>query len=306
MDIQKTIGLIAPPPTPMREDGSLNLEMVEPLAAHLHSQGLVGAFIAGTTGESMSLTVEERLALAQRWVQAVPEGLRIIVHVGHTCLEDACRIAAHAQSIGAEAIAAMPPGFFKPRDIPSLVASCARIAAAAPKLPFYYYHIPSMTGVYLPMAEFLTAAKEQIPNLAGMKFTYSDLPDFRACLDVENGRFDLLFGKDEMLLGALATGAQGAVGTTYNFLAPLYRSMMDAFARNDLNTAQQLQSKAILFLKTLIDGSNDFLSSVKAVMKMLGLDCGQPRLPLPSIPPGQYQTLQKRLNALGFFDFARL
>ncbi|MBN1124930.1 MAG: dihydrodipicolinate synthase family protein [Sedimentisphaerales bacterium] len=305
MEIQKTIGLIAPPPTPMHEDGRLNLDMVKPLAKYLHSRRLFGVFVAGTTGESMSLTVEERLSLAQCWVQAAPEGLKVIVHVGHACLQDAERMAAHAQSIGADAIAAMPPIFFKPKDIPTLVASSARIAATAPKLPFYYYHIPSMTGIFLPMAEFLTAAKEQIPNLAGMKFTHSDLPDFRACLDVDGGRFDLLFGQDEMLLGAMATGARGAVGTTYNFLAPLYLAMMEAFAHNNLDTARQLQSKAIVFLNALFDGSYDFMASVKAVMKMLGLDCGQPRMPLCSITPEQYEALQKKLQELGFFDYTQ-
>ena len=93
-----------------------------------------------------------------------------------------------------------------------LVECCAEIAAAAPRLPFYYYHIPIMTGVAVPMTTFLTEAARRIPNLAGLKYTANTLHEYQECVALDGGRFDVLFGFDELLLPSLAVGAAGAVG----------------------------------------------------------------------------------------------
>src|SRR5207249_3402399 len=113
-------------------------------------------------------------------------------------------LAKHAQEIGAAGIACVGPGFFKPATTADLVAFCRDVAAAAPGLPFYYYHIPSRTGVSVAVAEFLQRAADAIPTLAGAKYSHPDLMDYLCCLRLQNGRFDLLFGLDEMLLPALA------------------------------------------------------------------------------------------------------
>lgn len=198
--INKTEGLIAAPFTPLGADGRLNLDVVASYASKLQQDGVVGAFICGTTGEGMSLTTNERCQLAERWVQVAPDGLQVIVHVGHNSLTDACELAAHAQRIGADSIACMSPTFFKPLGIEGLVTWCQRVAQAAPDLPFYYYHIPSMTGVNVPVNQFLKLAGPRIPNLVGAKFTYEDLNDFQQCLQQENGKYDMLFGRDELFL----------------------------------------------------------------------------------------------------------
>src|SRR5262249_39706172 len=143
------------------------------------------------------------------------------------------------------AIAALSPSYFKPRSVEALVACCAEVASAAPALPFYYYDIPTMTGVSLPMPDFLAAGAERIPTLAGLKFTNSDRRAYRRCLHAGGGRFDLPWGYDEMLLAALAVGAKGAVGSTYNYAAPLYRRVMAAFAAGDLATARREQYRSV-------------------------------------------------------------
>src|SRR5688500_3533376 len=107
MRFEKLKGLIAAPHTPFHEDGSLNLEMIPKQAAWLAKNGVLGAFICGTTGEGSSLTTEERLAVANRWVQSAPATLKVIVHAGHNSLEEAKGIAAHAEQIGAHAVAAI-------------------------------------------------------------------------------------------------------------------------------------------------------------------------------------------------------
>lgn len=296
---KKLEGLIAAPFTALHEDGRVNLETIAKQAAHLVQTGVAGAFVCGTTGEGASLTIAERQQIAERWV-AAKSGLRIIVHTGHNCLADSQALAAHAREIGAYATAAMAPSFFKPRGAPELVDWCQQLAAATPDLPFYYYHIPSMTGVNVSIAQFLSLAQDRIPNLAGVKFTYENLMDFSQSLALSNGRFDLLFGRDEMLLCGLALGACGAVGSTYNYSAAIYRKLMAAFAAGDLNAARRYQAQANAAIDLLIKYGG--LPAGKAVMKMIGIDCGPVRLPLKPLTSEQYETYRAELQAIEFFD----
>lgn len=188
-------GLVAAPHTPFRADGALDLAVVEPQAAHLLAGGVNAAFVGGTTGECHSLTLEERTRLAGRWLE-VTRGtpLEVVVHVGSNCLADARALAAQAEALGARAIAAMAPSYFKPASVDALVACCADVAAAAPGLPFYFYDIPSMTGVRFPMPDFLARAETRIPTLRGLKFTNTDLMAYQQCLSQQDGRFDVCGG----------------------------------------------------------------------------------------------------------------
>src|SRR5260221_13370649 len=234
----KLHGCIAAIHPPFAPDGELNLAVVERQAAHLLATGVSAAFIGGTTGESHSLTVIERIALTQRWSEVIRGStLRLVVHVGSNCLADARTLAAQAQAIGAAAISALAPSYFKPRSVQALVECCAQVAAAAPQLPFYFYDIPSMTGVQFSMPEFLAAATPRIPNLAGIKFTNWDLAAYLRCLHIDGGRFDVPWGMAEYLLAALAVGAGGAVGISYRVAAPIYLRIMAAFTRGDLAAA---------------------------------------------------------------------
>jgi len=293
--------LMAAPFTPINDDGSVNLEMIEKLAGSLIDNGVRGAFICGTTGEGMSLTVEERMRVAERWVEVARDDLVIIVHVGHTCLSDCKALAAHAQRIGAHAVSTSAPSFFKPSNVEDLVSFCAQVASAAPETPFYYYHIPSMTGVNLPVVEFLKLGAERIPNLEGVKFTHEDLMDFGLCVDLYDGRFNMLFGRDEILLPALSLGAAGAVGTTYNFAAPLYQGIIKAFDSGDMISARREQVRAQKMVSILLKYGG--LPAGKAIMRMIGLDCGGVRPPLRDLSKGERDDLAAELQQIGFFDY---
>lgn len=291
-------GLITATFTPMDDDGSLALDRIPAYAAFLAANGISGAFVNGTTGEGSSLTTTERKQVAEAWAAAAPESLRVIIHVGHNSLEDARELAAHAQQIGAFAFAALAPSFFKPASVESLVATCARIASAAPDLPFYYYHIPSMTGVSIPCLDFLEAARDCIPNLRGIKYTFENLMDYLTCLRFDEGRFDMVFGRDEALVSALAIGAQGAIGSTYNFLAPRFHQAIAAFHSGDLAAATAHQSDINAIIDLMIRHGG--LPAGKAMMSLLGLDLGPVRLPLQTIQGDAFRRLQASLEAADF------
>jgi N-acetylneuraminate lyase len=294
----KLTGLIAAPFTALCPDGSVNLDLVESQARQLAGNGVRGAFICGTTGEGFSLTSEERMQVAERWLAVAPKSLAVIVHVAHNSLDESQKLAAHAEQIGAYAIASIGSTFFKPAGVEQLVDFCAPVAAAAPSLPFYYYHMPAMTGVNLPMTEFLRAAAKRIPNLAGIKFTDENLMSYVQCLNYDNARYNILFGRDEILLGALALGSTGAVGSTYNYMAPIYHKVIEAFKAGDLEAARHWQMASIQIIAVM--ARHGGLPAGKAMMKMQGLDCGPVRPPLRNLTAEQFAMLQQDLAAVGF------
>ncbi|MCA9079119.1 MAG: dihydrodipicolinate synthase family protein [Planctomycetaceae bacterium] len=292
-------GLIAATHTPFHADGSLNVDMVERQAEHLIRQKVPAAFICGSTGESHSLTLDERRQLAVRWMD-VTRGtqLGVVVHVGTNCLADARELAAQAQELGAQAIAMLTPSYFKPATVDVLVECCCEVAQAAADLPFYYYDIPPLTGVNLSMPAFLEAAVGRIPNLAGLKFTNVDLMAFQICRATQEGRFDILWGVDEMLLGALACGAEGAVGSTYNFAAEIYHRIWQAFTASDWETARTEQLRSIRLIQTL--ASRGYFASAKVLMERQGVAVGAPRLPHRRLSADERRALETELEAIGF------
>jgi len=296
-------GLVAAPFTPMTSDGSLHLEAVEPYAEMLARNGVLGAFVGGTTGESLSLTAEERMMLTEAWTDAAPAGLRVIVHVGAESLDEARMLAGHAAETGAFGTAAMSPTFFRPGDVDGLVAWCEAVAEAAPGLPFYYYHLPGMTGVHVPMCEFLPAAARRMGNFAGVKYTGEDANDFSLALDEGGDRLDVLYGQDETLLAGLALGARGAVGSTYNFAAPLYLRLMEAVAAGEMDTARDLQRTSRQMIAMLRGVTGAFLPAAKSVMARVGVDCGPVRPPLVSLTEKQVEAVGNVLDDLGFDAF---
>src|SRR5262249_38649408 len=150
-----------------------------------------------------------------------------------------------------------------------------------PSLPFYYYHMPAMTGADLPMHDFLKVASRRIPNLAGIKFTHENLMDYTRCLNLDDARFAILFGRDEILLAALAMGATGAVGSTYNYMPDVYLRLIESFNRGDMESARRFQSLAVEIIAVM--SRRGGLPAAKAMMKMIGLDCGPVRAPLQNL-----------------------
>ncbi len=295
-------GLVAAPFTPFLPDTTLNLGAIPRLAGLLKRNGVMGAFICGTTGEGFSLTSAERRQVVEAWKAALPDGLKLIVHVGHLSLEESCELARHAQDTGADAIAAIAPSFFKPPGVDELVLWTERVAAAAPRLPFYYYHMPSMTGLRIPAAQYLEHARTRIPTLAGIKFTDEDIVDYSATRALARERYDVLFGRDEILLSGLDRGATGAVGSTYNYAAPLYLRIMQALKAGDRKTAEKCQAEAQAFIDVMHRRGG--LPAGKVMMKFIGVDCGPVRLPLRNLTAAAESGLRADLEALGFFNYA--
>lgn len=303
MQIQHLQGLISAPFTPMDKAGNLNISLIPAYYEFLKVNKVTGAFICGSTGEGVSLTVKEKMLVAEAWAACTkhdPE-FKVITLAGGTSVRECMELASHAYENGLYAIAITAPFYFKPPSVGALAEICQTIAGAVPKMPFYYYHIPVLTGVNFAMIDLLKAINGLIPNFVGIKYTHEDFMDFLSCLHFENGKYDMLWGRDENMLPALSLGAKGAVGSTFNYAAPLYYNLIDAFSRGDLKTAQQLQQQSIDMIRLL--GKYGGIATGKAYMKVVGLDCGEFRLPVKNMSREQFESFKREVESLNFKQY---
>lgn len=300
--MEKIIGLIDAPFTPFHENGDVNLEPIAAYAAMLQKNGLQGVFINGSSGEGYMLTTDERKALAERWVSVAPQGFKVIVHVGSCCLRDSVELARHAQQIGAWGIGSMAPPFPHISRIEELVKYCEQIAAAAPQLPFYYYHIPAFNGAYLPMTELLEAVDGRIPNFAGIKYTYESLYEYNQCRLYKNGKYDMLHGQDETILPSLAQGgAKGGIGGTTNYNGRELVAIIEAWNNGDIEAAREHQNFAQLVINVICHYRGNIVAG-KRIMKLIGFDLGPNRVPFQNMTDEEEARMKAELESIDFFN----
>ncbi len=299
--MEKIIGLIDAPFTPFYENGEVNYEPIPAYAAMLKKNGLQGVFINGSSGEGYMLTDEERMALAEAWIKAAPEGFKVIVHVGSCCVKSSRKLAKHAAEIGAWGIGAMAPPFPKIGRVEELVAYISEIASAAPSLPFYYYHIPAFNGAFLPMVKLLEAVDGRVPNFAGIKYTFESIYEYNQCRLYKNGKYDMLHGQDETILPSLAMGgAQGGIGGTTNYNGRELVGIIDAWKAGDLETAREKQNFSQEVINVICHYRGNIVAG-KRIMKLIGLDLGKNRTPFQNMTDEEEVRMKAELEAIGFF-----
>ena len=302
MSFEKINGLIVAPFTPFDNKGEVDLSPIEDYAAMLQKNGLKGVFINGSSGEGYMLTVDERIMLAEKWMSVSPKGFKIIVHVGATSIKDSFKMAKHAQDIGAFGIGAMASPFPKVGRVEELVKYCEEIACGAPDLPFYFYHIPALNGVFLPMIPFLKEAESRIPNLAGIKYTYESLYEYNQCMLYKDGKFDMLHGQDETILSALVMGgAQGGISGTGSYIGNALSEVINEYNSGNIEKAKDHQNFAQEVINVIARYRGNIVAG-KRIMKLIGLDLGINRTPFQNITPEEEEKIKTELQKIEFFE----
>lgn len=296
---QRLKGLVAASFTPMDACGKVNLSAIDKYVELIAQSDVTGVFVCGTTGESLSLTTDERKRILEKWITLANGRFKVIAHVGSNSIFEAMELARHAAENGADAIAAMAPCFFKPESVKDLIDYFVPIAKSAEELPFYYYNMPSMTGVSLPVVTFLEEGKKVIPNLVGTKYTHNNLMEMGECIALNNGEFEVLHGYDEILISGLVFGATAGVGSTYNYLPEVYHGIFKAMEEGDIQKARGLQMKSIEVVKIVIKYGGGVRGG-KAIMNLMGIECGPCRLPISPVSQEEYKRLKKDLVEIGF------
>lgn len=270
-------GLLAAPHTPFDQAGDVNLAVVPRQVDALVRNGVAGAFVCGTTGEGLSLTIAERMAVLDAWLAVKPAGFFVIAHVGAAAERDAIVLTKHAVSSGVDAVAALPCFYHRPAGVDAAVSSLALLADAANGKPTYYYHLPGLTQVDFSMMDFVSKAA-MIPNFAGCKYSKPDLLEYARLVSEFGADIDLPWGCDEHYLSAALAGAVSYVGSTYNHSAQLYHRLQTAIDAGRHSEARRLSGNVQQLIRMLVMGG--VIPTQKRALASLGLALGDVRSPL--------------------------
>jgi len=291
-------GLIAAPFAPMSATGEVMYDRIESYYDFLDKNRVVGAFINGSTGEGVSISQKEKMKVVEAWTKRDKERkkVKVITLVGGTSYTECIENAIHAREQGVFAIALLAPFYFKPANAKQLAEFVSKVAEKVPDLPVYFYHIPALSGCFVPMIEFLKEASLYIPNLAGIKYTHEDFMDFLSCINFMDGKYEMMWGRDENMLSALILGTRSAVGSTFNYASPLYLQMIEAYDRGDFVSARNLQQQSINMIMLL--GKYGGIATGKAYMKYIGFDCGLFRSPVKNMGHDKFEKFREDVKSL--------
>lgn len=300
---QRLRGLISAVYTPFHDDGSLNLPEIKPYVDFLLENNLQGLYICGSTGEGVNMSVQERMLVSEKFVQEVNGRIPCVIQIGSNALPDCLELARHARRVGADAISANAPSYFRIGDTDTLVQWLCQMAEAASELPFYYYHIPRFTGIDIDMTDFLSKMEERCPSFRGIKYTDLQGYAFLEGVKYNKEQFDMFWGCDEMLLTGLMLGATGGVGSTYAMAPALYQNIIRAWETKNFVEGRRLQLLSWKMVKAILKYSPVHPSG-RLVMGFHGLNLGPCRLPYTALDPSVTSCLKNDLQAIGFFDWA--
>jgi len=282
MDITKFQGVIPAFYACYDPAGEISPEGVRALVKHLHGKGVKGLYVGGSSGECIYHSVAERkLVLEQVMEAAKGTGLTIIAHVACNNTKDSQELARHAESLGVDAIAAIPPIYF---HLPEhgIAQYWNDISAAAPNTGFIIYNIPQLAGVALTGS--LLAEMRKNPRVIGVKNSSMPVQDIQMWKDQGGENFVVMNGPDEQFAGGLAMGATGGIGGTYAVMPELYLKVWDLVHAGEAAKAAQVQNEVCRIIYAMCAAKGNLYAVMKAILKdQYGLELGGVRAPLPNL-----------------------
>ena len=262
--------------------GQISPQGVRALTRHLIGKGVRGLYVGGSSGECIYQSVAERkLVLENVMTEAQGSGATVVAHVACNNTRDSRELAAHAEGLGVDAIAAIPPIYFHlpPRAIAEYWND---ISAAAPNTDFIIYNIPQLAGVALSVPLLQEMLKN--PRVIGVKNSSMPVQDIQMWKDEGGEDVVVMNGPDEQFLGGLAMGATGGIGGTYAVMPELFLKVWDLFQAGEIARAAAVQNEICRIIYHLCQAKGNLYAVMKEVLKgQYGLDMGGVRAPLPNL-----------------------
>ena len=283
--------------TPFTAEDEVNVGVLRELVEYLLDKGVGGFYVCGGTGEGLFMSPKERRLVTDTVVDQVNGRAPVIAHVGSMIVGDAVQLAEHAQEAGAAGISSVIPPMFQ--NSVSLYTYFERVGAAAPDIPLLTYIFGGPTDAVALMRRLM-----EIPAVAGAKYTGPNMFEFREIVELRRDNWSIFSGMDEQCIYAAMQGACGNIGSTLNYIPGIYREIHDSYNRGDIAKGQELQVRANQITGVLF--SYGFFGALKEVMRMLGFDCGAPRLPQLPFAAERRDELRAELEAIDFFTVAEM
>ena len=286
-------GTITAMVTPFDAEGELDVETTEQLAVWLAERGADGLFVAGTTGESLLLSLDERQRVIEAAVKAVGGRIAVLAQIGCANTADSIALAEHAARAGADGVVVLCPFFFKVDDA-GMTAHFAAVAAAVPETPVYLYNIPGYCRNNISPA-VVSALLERAPNFAGIKDSSQDMILLQQYVKLAPEGFAVLVGSDSALLAGMAVGGVGGVSATSNVFPSVVSDVIQTFWSGDLEAAQAAQRRMHELISLLKMGPP--LAGYKAGLALRGLPVGGLRSPLRDMTPDEHAHFAEAFKA---------
>ncbi|MEC9365456.1 MAG: dihydrodipicolinate synthase family protein [Chloroflexota bacterium] len=278
--------------TPMSTDGTLNESAFREVMEFNIQAGVGGFWVAGGNGESILLSDEENMRIAEIASDQNRGRINNIMHVGAPTTERAVALAAHAAKVGVEAICCVPPFFYNQTD--EAIVDHYKAVAAAADLPFYVYNLPQSTGVEITI-ELMQKIQDGVPQLAGLKHSSINFANVR---EWEKMGLSCFIGSSMLMVPALSIGAVGCIDGPPCAAPELWVNIWKSWQAGDINAAMAAQKKASLFTEIMKEAGVH--SGTKAVLtERLGIDCGSGRLPNPPLEGSRRESILQRISDLG-------
>ncbi len=280
MDISKYQGVIPAFYACYEDDGSVSPARTRALARYLLNKGVRGLYVGGSSGECIYQSVEERKLILENVMAEVGGKLTVIAHVACNNTADSCELARHAESLGVDAIAAIPPIYF---HLPEhgIAQYWNDISAAAPNTDFIIYNIPQLAGVALTMSLLRTMRKN--PRVIGVKNSSMPSQDIQLWKDEGGADFVVMNGPDEEFVSGLAMGATGGIGGTYAVMPELFQKVYDDYHAGKVDEAAAVQNEICRIIYAMCAAHGNLYAVLKAILAKRGVDCGSVRKPLPAL-----------------------
>ena len=257
------------------EAGAISPDAVRALTRYLIGKGVNGLYVGGSSGECIYQSVAERKLVLENVMAEAKGRVTIIAHVACNNTADSRELAAHAESLGVDAIAAIPPIYLKLPPY-AIAQYWNDISAAAPNTDFIIYNIPQLAGVALSTDLLREMLKN--PRVIGVKNSSMPTQDIQMWRDEGAIVFN---GPDEQLISGLAMGAVGGIGGTYAAMPELYLAIYALTQAGDLAAAREIQNEACRIIYKMCSARGNMYAVIKAILrKQGGPDCGGVRLPL--------------------------
>lgn len=290
-DITKYQGIIPAFYACYEDDGEISPERVETLTKHLIEKGVKGVYVGGSSGECIYQSVEERKIVLEHVMKAAEGKLTVIAHVACNNTSDSKKLAAHAQALGVDAIAAIPPIYFYLPEY-AIAEYWNDISSAAPDTDFVIYNIPQLAGVALTMPLFREMKKN--PRVAAVKNSSMPVQDIQM-FKMEGGKGFVVFnGPDEQLVSGLAMGADGGIGGTYGVMPELYLRIKELTDVGKIEEAREIQYAADEIIYGMCSCHGNMYAVIKEILRIReNLNIGGVRKPLPEIIPEDMKQIKK-------------
>lgn len=270
--------------------GQVNFPMLERLLQRQLDAGVKAIVLGGTTGESPTLSDQEKLEIYRRGKEFVGDRALIICGTGSNDTHHAVQLSIAAQEAGADALLVVTP-YYNKANPEGLFAHYLSIAHAV-RIPVIIYNVPGRTGVDMPISVYKRLRR--VPNIAGVKEASTDIVKVTRIRSACGGDLPVWSGNDDQAVAAMALGAQGVISVLSNVMPMETAAMADAALAGDFDTASELQCAMLPLIDALFCEVNPI--PVKAAMSMIGYDCGACRLPLGPMTKEHLDSLRALLK----------